>query len=75
VSERTEPRRTDASGGESPRLTIFMRGLTIGALVGAAIAGSAIWERVRRDRNTQAEGQASDGATARTDPDGPALPD
>ena len=25
-----------------------MRGLTIGALVGAAIAGSALWERARR---------------------------
>ena len=26
----------------------FLRGLTIGALVGAAIAGSAIWRRWRR---------------------------
>jgi hypothetical protein len=25
----------------------FLRGLTIGALVGAAIAGSAIWRRLR----------------------------
>ena len=27
------------------RLTQFLRGLTMGALVGAAIAGSAIWGR------------------------------
>jgi hypothetical protein len=33
---------------DSPRLAVFVRGLTIGALVGAAIAGSAIWERTRR---------------------------
>jgi hypothetical protein len=26
----------------------FLRGLTIGALVGAAVAGSAIWRRWRR---------------------------
>ncbi len=30
----------------------FLRGLTIGALVGAAVAGSAIWRRwVRNGRN------------------------
>ena len=29
-----------ASGG-----TTFMRGLTLGALLGAAVAGSAIWQR------------------------------
>jgi len=29
-------------------MAVFMRGLTIGALVGAAIAGSALWERARR---------------------------
>jgi hypothetical protein len=30
------------------RTSAFLRGLTIGALVGAAIAGSAIWRRWRR---------------------------
>ena len=30
---------------------VFFRGLSIGALVGAAIAGSAIWERWRRRRH------------------------
>jgi len=33
-------------------MTTFMRGLTLGALVGAAIAGSAIWQRGRRGRQT-----------------------
>jgi hypothetical protein len=44
------PQRTsddsDATA-DSIRLTVFLSGLTIGALVGAAIAGSAIWERAR----------------------------
>jgi hypothetical protein len=31
----------EASGGG----TTFMRGLTLGALLGAAIAGSALWQR------------------------------
>lgn len=26
----------------------FLRGLTLGALVGAAIAGSAVWDRLRK---------------------------
>ena len=28
----------------------FVRGLTLGALIGAAIAGSTLWSRVRRAR-------------------------
>jgi hypothetical protein len=35
---------------EQPRMSTFIRGLTIGALVGAAIAGSTIWQRRRRNR-------------------------
>ena len=31
-----------------PRSGTFVRGLTAGALVGAAIAGSTIWSRLRR---------------------------
>jgi hypothetical protein len=42
---------TDAS----PRLAVFMRGVTIGAFVGAAIAGSAIWERAHRRRADRSE--------------------
>jgi hypothetical protein len=33
-----------------PRLVAFARGLALGALVGAAIAGSTIWSRLRRAR-------------------------
>jgi hypothetical protein len=33
-------------GGDQERAAgTFMRGLTLGALIGAAIAGSAIWQR------------------------------
>jgi len=32
-------------GGESPASRRFLRGLALGALVGAAIAGSRIWAR------------------------------
>ena len=28
--------------------SVFLRGLSLGALIGAAIAGSAIWDRHRR---------------------------
>ena len=31
--------------GEDPRAAQFVRGLALGALVGAAIAGSTIWQR------------------------------
>ena len=31
----------------------FHRGLALGALVGAAIAGSTIWNRVRGDRSRE----------------------
>jgi hypothetical protein len=40
-SHHTEDRPAD------PRLLAFARGLAIGALIGAAIAGSSIWRRIR----------------------------
>jgi hypothetical protein len=45
----------EALGGASRRdagtaTSTFMRGLAVGALVGAAIAGSTIWERRQRRR-------------------------
>jgi len=40
--DRSEP------DDDTPRMAVFLRGLTIGALVGAAIAGSALWKRTRR---------------------------
>jgi len=36
------------AGPTDPRLLAFARGLALGALVGAAIAGSTVWERLRR---------------------------
>jgi hypothetical protein len=41
-----------AGEGEDPRATQFVRGLAIGALVGAAIAGSTIWQRRRATGRT-----------------------
>ncbi len=49
------PLRSDAGGGsrgpaeaaETDGTAAFLRGLTIGVLVGGAIAGSAIWHRLR----------------------------
>ncbi len=41
---------SDLLADEQPRMGTFLRGLTIGALVGAAIAGSTIWQRRRRER-------------------------
>jgi hypothetical protein len=42
----------EALTGEAgpPSAAAFMRGLTLGALLGAAIAGSAIWQRRERAR-------------------------
>ena len=38
--------------GDEERAATFLRGLTVGALVGAAIAGSRIWRR--RGRRSEA---------------------
>ena len=35
----------EESGDDDVRATTFVRGLALGALVGAAIAGSTIWQR------------------------------
>jgi len=40
-------RRRDTDGPD-PRWVAFARGLALGALAGAAIAGSSIWSRRRR---------------------------
>jgi hypothetical protein len=45
LTRRREPSRT-----ADPRLTAFARGLALGALAGAAIAGSTLWNRRRRNR-------------------------
>jgi hypothetical protein len=55
----------------SPTVSTFLRGLAIGALVGAAIAGSALLQR-RRARGEAATSPASDETPAPADePDGP----
>ena len=62
-AEARQPRREtdDGSGGETdPRLASFLRGVTIGALVGAAIAGSALWERAQRRRMAADADEAGD---------------
>jgi hypothetical protein len=50
--------RLTGPGGEAASSS-FLRGLAIGALVGAAIAGSTIWER-RRAGHRQPHGQFND---------------
>ncbi|HEY0443086.1 MAG TPA: hypothetical protein VGC90_02585 [Candidatus Limnocylindrales bacterium] len=54
VAERLVP---DAFVGadHSPIVSTFIRGLTTGALVGAAIAGSALVSRYRRSRQHPAD--------------------
>ena len=41
--------------------TTFMRGLTLGALLGAAIAGSALWQRRTRAKQTTSPDEPADG--------------
>jgi hypothetical protein len=43
----------DLDGDDDVRALTFIRGLALGALVGAAIAGSTIWQR-RHARSTRA---------------------
>jgi hypothetical protein len=62
-AEGRQPRRDidDGSGSDTdPRLASFLRGVTIGALVGAAIAGSALWERAQRRRMAAARDEGGD---------------
>jgi hypothetical protein len=47
LTRRRWPGRDDASTSHST----FLRGLSMGALIGAAIAGSAIWERRRMQQS------------------------
>lgn len=45
---KQESRREDGPVDATPPHSVFLRGLSLGALIGAAIAGSAIWDRRRR---------------------------
>ncbi|MFI5226071.1 MAG: hypothetical protein ACHQ3P_05295 [Candidatus Limnocylindrales bacterium] len=55
--------RRGGGAGDDPRLAQFLRGATMGALVGAAIAGSAIWRR-RLARSTELAAGPSPHVTA-----------
>ena len=50
--------------GDEERAATFLRGLTVGALVGAAIAGSRIWRRRGRRPAAQAPGDRDRGRDA-----------
>ena len=45
-----EPARDDLTMGGHQQHAVFLRGLSLGALVGAAIAGSALWDGRRTHR-------------------------
>jgi hypothetical protein len=53
---------------EDPRVAQFVRGLAIGALVGAAIAGSTLLQRRRSAERSAANQPPSPAADAERDP-------
>ncbi len=52
--------------GDEDRAAVFLRGLTLGALVGAAIAGSQLWRR-RASTAARANEEAASGDDASED--------
>ena len=52
-----EALRGDEASGSG---TTFMRGLTLGALLGAAIAGSALWQRRTRAKRLELPEESAD---------------
>jgi hypothetical protein len=59
--ERLLPDAFDGSA-QSPLVSTFIRGVTTGALVGAAIAGSALWSRYRRTHHRSPDAATSTSA-------------
>ena len=47
------------ASGDDPRAAQFVRGLALGALVGAAIAGSTIWQRRQSRREPPQDATSS----------------
>jgi hypothetical protein len=67
VIERLLPEAFEGSQ-RSPVMSTFLRGVTTGALVGAAIAGSALWTRYRRTREARGAVTPTAGLPASTTP-------
>jgi hypothetical protein len=60
-------RRPGSAGSPERPVDVFVRGLLSGAVVGAVVAGSAIWERRHRQRQAaEAAGAAEAGIGAAT---------
>jgi hypothetical protein len=64
-----DPRRF-LPGAASDERPPFVEGLVLGAVIGAAIAGSTLWSRVRAGRRRAAERSIAKSA----EPSEPALP-
>ena len=60
--------RAAGHGDLSPLAATFLRGLSLGALVGAAIAGSAIWRRLREARDEPVDRRSAKDLTEPEDP-------
>ena len=56
----------EALRGDEASGTTFMRGLTLGALLGAAIAGSALWQRRTRAKRLELPESADEPGDATT---------
>jgi hypothetical protein len=65
IVERLVP-EAFAESHRSPVVSTFLRGVTTGALVGAAIAGSALWSRYRRNRSVTAADPTTTARDANT---------
>ena len=59
-------RAAETVTGDDERAATFARGLVLGALVGAAIAGSTIWQR-RHSRPGAPAGEIASGKSRGTD--------
>ena len=60
-----------ADDGDSPKAATFARGLALGALVGAAIAGSTIWQR----RHPRTKARVAPGQAVSDDSSTPVSPE
>jgi hypothetical protein len=61
-------RAADAASSNDQRAVTFARGLVLGALVGAAIAGSTIWQRRHGRPSPAARIAAEIGALTQAEP-------